>query len=124
LIKIADNNNFEGAFFDSVESYVRENIRDEGMETDYTSTLITKYMSGCTTPDTIKEALPESWMTKGVWKISGLAMKNIIKQRFDGATGKPHFLIQELLGLMIDCLDENYKSVFRLEKVIYDDVLN
>jgi hypothetical protein len=96
---------------DVLEKYIAENIRDSEMADHYVLPFVRKYQSGCTTPDKFKESLPESWMTKGLWKISGLAMKNIIKQRFDGATGKPHFLIQELVGLMIDCLDMNQRKI-------------
>ena len=73
------------------------------------------YNDGNTTPDKLKLFLPEAWINKGVFKISMLAFKNIVNQRYLGETGKPHFLIKELVGLMINELDDSYKSLIGLE---------
>jgi hypothetical protein len=55
--------------------------------------------------------LPELWMTKGVWKISALAMKNLVKQRYEGNTGKPHFLIKELVEMMMNKLPNEVSHI-------------
>ena len=52
--------------------------------------------------EVFKLYIPESLVTHGVWKISWLAFRKIVEERFLGTTGKPHFIIKDLVEMMID----------------------
>ena len=84
--------------------YVDDNMSAEFLNEavrNISGTLISAYSDGHTTPDRIKLFLPECWITSGVWTMSWLAYKNILKQRYMGETGKPHYIIKRLVELMV-----------------------